>query len=552
LRARSVFSWQRLVALVLLLGASGVARAAEPPVEAPATSGAPVVVINRTVMVLRASFMGVTAAERAEHAEQRLSELLERGGSGDVRSREEPQGAVLYVNGAFAMVLTPGDADPSTGQTLRDVTTSAIANVKLVMAETREARDRRHLLRAAVRSGAATVAFLLAVFLVRRARRWLVLKLAQLLERGTSRVQVAGARLLQTTRLVSLSSWLVSAVSWLLRGLLAYRWLVFVLNEFPYTRPWSEELDGFLLGIVGQVAGGIVRALPDLTIAFVIFLLARGVVAALKPFWDGLESGRLRTTSVDPNTAHATRRIFTAAVWLFAAVMAYPYLPGSGSEAFKGMSVVLGLVFTLGGSSVFGQAASGLILMYSRTVRVGEYVRIGDQEGTVTELGAFTTKLWTGMGDEVILPNSTVLGTVTKNYSRPSHGDGTLLDTSVTIGYDAPWRQVEGMLIEAARRTSGVLAAPEPHVFKTKLNDFYVEYRLVCLIARGDPEARPQALSALNANVLDVFNAYGVQIMSPHFFGDPASPKVVPKSAWHSAPAKEPEATDATGTGSGA
>jgi small-conductance mechanosensitive channel len=240
------------------------------------------------------------------------------------------------------------------------------------------------------------------------------------------------------------------------------------------------------------------------------------------------------------DTARPTRRLFSVAVWLFAIVMAYPYLPGSNSEAFKGMSVLVGLMVTMGGSSLFGQAASGLILMYSRTVRVGEYVRINDQEGTVTELGTFTTKIRTGLGEEVTVPNTVVLGTVTKNYSRAVKGHGYVVDTVVTIGYDTPWRQVEAMLKEAARRTDGVLADPEPRVFQTGLSDFYPEYRLVCQAVPSEPRPRAVVLSNLHAHIQDVFNEYGVQIMSPHYLGDPADAKVVPKARWYAKPASPP------------
>jgi small-conductance mechanosensitive channel len=194
-------------------------------------------------------------------------------------------------------------------------------------------------------------------------------------------------------------------------------------------------------------------------------------------------------------------------------------------------------MFTVGGSSLFGQAASGLILMYSRTIRVGEYVRINDQEGTVTELGTFTTRIRTGLGEELTLPNALVLGTVTKNYSRTVHGRGYIVDTTVTIGYDTPWRQVEAMLTEAALRTPGVLSQPAPRVFQTALSDFYPEYRLVCQAVPSEPRPRAEVLANLHGNIQDVFNEYGVQIMSPHYLGDPDGPKVVPKKDWYAAPA---------------
>ncbi|HEX6764076.1 MAG TPA: mechanosensitive ion channel domain-containing protein, partial [Polyangiaceae bacterium] len=212
--------------------------------------------------------------------------------------------------------------------------------------------------------------------------------------------------------------------------------------------------------------------------------------------------------------------------------------PGSGSEAFKGISVLFGLMVTLGGSSLFGQAASGLILLYSRTLRLGELVRIGEHEGTVSELGTFTTKIRTGFGDEVTLPNAFVLGTVTKNYSRLFGDKGFLLTTTVTIGYDTPWRQVDALLIDAAKRTGGVAAEPAPRVFHVALSDFYIEYRLVCHGLQTGAEDRARAVAELNAHVLDVFNEYGVQIMSPHYLGDPSAHKVVPKEGFRPPPAR--------------
>jgi small-conductance mechanosensitive channel len=233
-----------------------------------------------------------------------------------------------------------------------------------------------------------------------------------------------------------------------------------------------------------------------------------------------------------------TRRIAKVVVWVFALAMAYPYLPGSQTEAFKGLSVLVGLMLSIGASSLVGQAASGLILTFGRVYRKGEYVRMGEFEGTVMELGMFTTRIRTGLGEELTLSNSTILSGTTKNYSRAVKGSGFVVDTSVTIGYDTPWRQVHAMLVEAALRTPGVLADPAPVVFQTALSDWYPEYRLVCQALPADPRPRAVVLSSLHANIQDVFNEYGVQIMSPQYFEDPPEPKVVPRERWFTPPAK--------------
>jgi small-conductance mechanosensitive channel len=178
--------------------------------------------------------------------------------------------------------------------------------------------------------------------------------------------------------------------------------------------------------------------------------------------------------------------------------------------------------------------------MYTRTLRAGEYVRMNEFEGTVVESGLFVTRIRTGLGEELTISNFLIVGSVTKNYSRAVKGPGFVLDTVVTIGYDAPWRQVEAMLLEAALRTEGVVQDPPSRVHQTALSDFYVEYRLVTYAIPERPVPRALILSALHAHIQDVFNEHGVQIMSPHYLGDPASPKLVPPSGWYAPPARSP------------
>ena len=498
---------------------------------------APVVVSNRQIAVMRSAFLGVSAVDRAQHTAQRIDQVLSHIGAGNITVAPTAGANAILVDGSLGIFITPGDVDAIDGETLEQATQHAVAALERVIAETREGRDRERLWHALAASGIATFALFLLCFLVLRARAWLERRFTNFVRGSAIRLSGAGKHLLLAERLLRISHWFVQTATACLLLLAVYRWSSFVLNQFPYTRAWGEELDGFLLGAAAEIGGGAVRALPDLLIAAVIFLLARGLIGIVRPFFDAVEQRRDDAGWLDADTAKPTRRLFSFAIWLFAGVMAYPYLPGSSSEAFKGMSVLIGLMVTLGGSSLFGQAASGLILLYSRTLRLGEFVRVGEDEGTVTELGVFTTRISTGRGEDVTLPNALVLNTVTKNYSRPTKGRGFMLRTKVTIGYDTAWRQVEGMLLEAARATEGIGDEPVPRVYQTGLSDFYVEYELVCRATQERADDRAHASAALNANVIDTFNRYGVQIMSPHYLSDPARPKTVPVEAWHAAPA---------------
>jgi small-conductance mechanosensitive channel len=267
---------------------------------------------------------------------------------------------------------------------------------------------------------------------------------------------------------------------------------------------------------------------PGLTVAVLIFLLARLATRASGLFLERVARGETLLGWLDADTARPTRRLVNVVIWLFALAMAYPYLPGSHSDAFKGVSVLAGLMLSLGASGVVGQAMSGFSLMYSRSLRVGEYVKIGETEGTVAELGLFATRIHTGMGEEVSLPNTVIFSHPVRNFSRLVQGGRFVLHTAVTIGYSTPWRQVHAMLLEAARRTPGVAQEPPPTVVQTALSDFYVEYRLCAQSSQAVAQRRAEAMSALHANVLDVFNENGVQIMSPHYRSDPPDAQVVP------------------------
>jgi small-conductance mechanosensitive channel len=330
---------------------------------------------------------------------------------------------------------------------------------------------------------------------------------------------------------------LVGILRWLLVTIFSYEWLSFMLSRFPYTRPWGESLNGYLIGIVVDILQAIVGAIPGLGVAIAIFLLARSLISLIDGFLERLAVGESPPRWLDAEAMPTTRNLVGMAVWLFALAMAYPYLPGAETEAFKGLSVLLGLMVSLGASSLVGQAAAGLIVTYTRTIRVGEYVRVGEHEGTVTELGMFTTRIRTGTGQELALPNSLITGTTIQNYSRAVNGRGFVVDTKVTIGYDTPWRQVEAMLIEAARRTPGILREPAPHVFQTALSDYYPEYLLVAQATAMKAKPRAETMTELHRNIQDVFNEHGVQIMSPHYMTDPAEAKVVPPQRWYEPPA---------------
>ncbi len=511
------------------------------PASGPALAEPRLQLAGREILVFRAGSLGLSPADRQRRAQAQLQGVLEaQAPDYQVTLRPATDGRALLVNGQLIGTLMPADLglDAPTEQDLDQRAQHAQAQLQRALAEHQEAHSWQRLGLSALWVLGSLGLLLPLLWALRRMSRISLRLLARGAGAQARKLQVSGVTLLSLDRLgdgVRLVVRLLHAGLWLL---LVYEWLGWALRQFPYTRVWGEQLHAALRDALGGVLIGAASALPQLMVAVLIFVLAHFLSTALDPFFERAESGAVDLGWLDADTARPTRRLMRLGIWTFAVAMAYPYLPGAQTEAFKGLSVLIGLMASLGASSVVGQAAAGLILMYTRTLRIGEYVRIGEHEGTVTELGTFATRIRTGQGDELTLPNALIAGSVTRNYSRTGGGAGFALDTTVTIGYDTAWRQVEAMLKLAAARTPGILQDPAPRVFQTALSDFYVEYRLVVQAQPTEPGPRAQVLSLLHAEIQDVFNEFGVQIMSPHYLGDPDAAKVVPPAHWHPEPAQ--------------
>jgi len=503
-------------------------------------AGIPLEVGQRTVHTFRVPLGMFTPAERAEAARRRIETAFQQGGEGWTSIRPTEQGLQVELDGQALFLVLPGDALSQAGETTEDLANHASRTLQKAWAESRERQDPKALLNAALKGVLSTTLLLVVLALlaklsskvryltVERLRPWLKRTVdAALSERTINLVPAL------MDRLLLLGSWLLAL------GVF-FVYITYTLGLFVVTRPASETLAHSIGQLSGNALSSVADALPGLFIAVIIFLVAWVVTRVSAEFFDSVERRPDGQSPLNTHTAPATRRIVNATLWLFAVAMAYPYLPGSHTEAFKGLSVIVGLMVSIGASGVVGQIASGVMIVYTYALKKGEYVRILDCEGTVTELGLFVTRLRTGMGEEIALPNALVLGNVTRNFSRVHDGRGYVLDTTVTIGYDTPWRQVHAMLIEATQGIPEIFKDPQPYVMQTALSDFYVAYKLVVYVQADAPAARARVASDLNAAIQDTFNRHEVQIMSPHYLGDPPTPKMVPEAQWFAAPARKP------------
>ncbi|MDQ0141233.1 mechanosensitive ion channel family protein [Cupriavidus necator] len=534
---------RRLAALAMLpwLVIGPVLAAPEPAAEAEA---APVELrlMNRPILVLRATLAGVTPEARARRARDRFETLTPsdlrqpiRTSAGELAGQH---GEAIYVGERLLMAVVEGDRDPEDKAPLEALIRQTVDSVGQAVAARRQQQHWPTLVRGALRAGGTLAVVVLLGWALTKTRRLLRRVVDASLQRHLKARTADGFD--WTAALYQLTDRIVRIVAVALFALVAFVWLEFALLQFPLTHPLGERMGAYLWRLLEEVGAAMVGALPGLLVVAIIVFITRGVQAVVSSVFAATERGNLTVPGLHPETVPATRRLATVLVWALGFTFAYPYIPGSQSDVFKGVSVLLGFMLTLGSANVVNQLMSGMVLVYARALRVGDMVSIGDTVGWVESLGPLSVRLVNLRQEQITLPNAVVVGSAVHNYSRSGDingGSAALLSSAVTIGYDTPWRQVHAMLLNAAREVPGLDPGTAPFVLQRGLSDFYVEYEL--FFAIEDPRHRFFALSTLHAAIQDEFNRHNVQIMSPHFVLQPKDPVLVPTEQWHAPPAQQ-------------
>ncbi|CAG9165934.1 hypothetical protein LMG23992_00646 [Cupriavidus laharis] len=534
-----------MLMLALALALPFAALAADKPAPAQGLEFADLTLMNRPVATFRATLAGASPAVRAERAKERFNNL-DRAKLAQPLTRVagrlgNASGVAIRIGDLVLFAITEGDLDPEQpGQTTETEAAAAAERLEAVIAARRDQLRWPTIIRGTMLSMLGLLVFGGLVWGIARARRRLSALLVKTLEhRVGERARRTGFD--WTSALFQVASLVVQIVGAGLIVLLVFLWLEFALDQFPLTAPLGQRMGTFLLGLLARIGEGMLQAVPGVVTVIVILLITRAVQRLVASIFDAVERGQISMPGLHPETAGATRRLASVVLWALGLTFAYPYIPGSQSDVFKGLSVLFGFMVTLGSANIVNQIMSGMVLVYSRALRPGDMVDIGGTVGTVTGLDTLSVKIENLRQEEVTLPNAVVVGSAVHNFSRRGrasaalHGDsGALLSTAVTIGYDTPWRQVHAMLLSAVASVPGLRGEPVPFVLQRGLSDFYVEYELFFGIA--DPRRRFFALSTLHQAIQDEFNRQGVQIMSPHFVLQPDEPVVVPPAKWHQMP----------------
>jgi small-conductance mechanosensitive channel len=443
----------------------------------------------------------------------------------------------IYAGATSIVALGDFDAEGMPRQRIAEL---LVIDLQKALVEYRHAREPRVLL---ANSGYALLITVLAAALlygVVRLRRWGLERLGKHFVGGQGELKIQSVQLVQSRQLWLAVRGLVILGTTLTMLVIAYLHLSSVLRLYPWTRQLADDLFLLFLQPLQVMGHTVLGAVPDLTFVLVLVLVARYVLRALHLMFQGIETGAVQFEGFDPEWAQPTYKIVRILVVAFTVVVAYPYIPGSDSQAFKGVSLFLGVIFSLGSSSVISNVIAGYTMTYRRAFRLGDRIQVGDVTGFVTEASLLVTRVRSVKNEEIVIPNSQILNSAVTNYSALARAEGVILHTTVGIGYETPWRQVEAMLLLAADRAAGTEKAPPPYVLQKSLGDFCVVYEINAYCRDANSIAR--VYTELHRNILDVFNEYGVQIMTPAYEGDPAVAKVVPRDQWFLGPATPPPA----------
>ncbi len=479
----------------------------------------------------------VPAKRRAQLIADRLQQVAQDPGIPVNRLEIRHDGELTRIYAGTISIVALGDFDAE-GLPRQRIAELLVVDIQKALAEYRYAREPRVLL---THTGYALLITVLAAALlygVLRLRRWGVQRLGQRFVGGQGELKIQSVQLIQSRQLLLAVRALLNVGTTLAMLVIAYLHLSSVLRLFPWTRQLADDLFQLFLQPLQVMGHALLGAVPDLAFVLVLVLVARYVLRALRLLFEGIETGAVRFDGFDPEWAQPTYKIVRILVVAFTVVVAYPYIPGSDSQAFKGVSLFLGVIFSLGSSSVISNVIAGYTMTYRRAFRLGDRIQVGDVTGFVTEASLLVARGRSVTDEEIVIPNSQILNGAVTNYSALAREDGVILHTTVGIGYETPWRQVEAMLLLAADRAKGTEKSPPPYVLQKSLGDFCVVYEINAYCR--DANAIARTYTELHRNILDVFNEYGVQIMTPAYEGDPAVAKVVPRDQWFLGPATPP------------
>lgn len=480
------------------------------------TQGVPVIVDDDTLFYFYAKRGGHTPQQRAENVANDITALGKRFNLKPDSLYIESSDIVTDVMYDNKVIVSFTDQDGLWEGCTRD---QLAAEKRLVILEKLKVMKEEHGFLQLCKRVAYFVLVLVGQFLLFWGTNWLFrrvkVRIVKLRNTRLRPFSIQDYELLDTHKQVKLLIFLAILVRYAFMLLQLLLSVPLLFSIFPQTKNLAFQLFSYIWNPVKSILVGIVSYIPNLFTIFVICLAIRYLVRLFRYLAGEVQSERLKLRGFYPDWAIPTYHIIRFLLYAFMIAMIYPYLPGSNSGVFQGISVFVGLIVSLGSSTVIGNIIAGLVITYMRPFKIGDRIKLNDTTGNVIEKTPLVTRIRTPKNEVVTIPNSFVMSSHTVNFSQSAREYGLIIHSEVSIGYDVPWRKVNKLLIEAALNTPGVVDDPRPFVLSTSLNDWYPVYQVNAYIKDADKLA--QIYSDLHQNIQDRFCEEGVEIMSPHY-----------------------------------
>ncbi|MCB1070472.1 MAG: mechanosensitive ion channel family protein [Kiritimatiellae bacterium] len=536
----STFRAAILAGFALLVSSFSLpALAAETSSWQPGLEAAPVVVDGYTLFQVRGVEI-YSASRRAGEIAERIRMLARDPAitTNEIQLVVEDQNRSIMAGDLLIVRVLDEDAK-LTG--LSPDLSAAVFHTRILEAIARYRHERMPsvVVARALRALLATVVFVVLLWILGRIhRRVSAIIQAQVVAKLEKGVQIQSFEIVRRQHIWAVYRGVMDVLRLVVIAFAIYLYLQRVLTLFPWTRRTGLALLEMLVSPLQVIWGGVIGYLPNLIFLIILFVVVRYLLRVVKLLFLNVERGVVQWASFEPEWSMPTYRLARVAIIIFSLVAAYPYIPGSDSSAFKGISVFMGVVLSLGSSSLVGNLIAGYTMTYRKAFKLGDRIRVGDHLGDVEEIRMLITRLRSLKNEDIVIPNSEILSRDVINYSNLAATGGLIVHTTVGIGYETPWRQVEAMLQEAAAMTEGAKKDPPPFVLQKALGDFAVTYEIN--VYCDDPKKMMAVATNLHRNIQDVFNTHGVQIMTPNYENDPDEPKLVPPEKWYEAPAVKP------------
>jgi len=522
-----------LFLLQVLIPANAVAQQTQdidPEVEGSAQSKAPVKVDGKTLFYVR-GVQSHPAEVRAGTISKRIQTAATNTAisSDSVKIIEEADRLKIFAGEVFIMNLYPEDGEAE------GISTKVLAELlqgKIIKAidDHRYDRSRPVLIKKMFYALGSFVLLIILIFLLIKLARKARTGLENRIRRRIESVEDKSFSLIRSNQLWKTFYLSFRILRIFIIVVIIAVFLQYILGLFPWTNNVATYSLNLFLNPIRTIGINFIHFLPSLAFLIVIYLVTRYLLKLIKLLFNGLNEGAIKLKNFDPDWAMPTFRIIRIFILAFAVIVAYPYIPGSNTSAFKGVSVFLGVLLSLGSSSFIGNLIAGYSMTYRGAFKKGDRIKVDDVVGFVEDQKLLVTRLRSLKNEEIVIPNSVLLNSNIINFTTKAKENGLILHTTVGIGYETPWRQVDAMLKLAADRTEGLLKQPQPFVLQKSLGDFAVTYEIN--VYCNDANKMPFLYTALHQNILDVFNENNVQIMTPAYEGDPETPKVVPRDQW--------------------